>query len=363
VKQWSETRAVLAALAALRESGQRGALATVIRVQGSAYRHEGAKLLVREDGSTVGNISGGCLEQDVIEVARRVMQRGTVERRAWCGGSDEISAWDLGVGCEGEVELLITPVTDDRSAERSALGAERAFAVVTRVDHEAAPRLVVDATDAHGTLGDAPLDAAAVAHARARLGAEGGELLAHSGAELSVEYLRPPPRVLIVSGADDAREVAQLADRVGFRVVVADRRPGWLEPARFPTTVQLVETAIAEVAQRVALGPEDFALVMTHDFADDTAAVAALLASEVGYVGILGPRGRTLRVHSALGRDTLTLDPRIHAPVGLDIGTDGAEQVALSIVAELLAVRSGRAPRSLRERATRIHDVAASVLR
>src|SRR5688572_24519136 len=118
MKQWLETRQVLERLAALHGSGTRAALATVIQVKGSAYRHEGAKLLVAEDGSLAGNVSGGCLEEDVREVARQVMRSGAPERRSWCGGTDEIAAWDLGVGCEGEVEVLIEPVTDDRALER-----------------------------------------------------------------------------------------------------------------------------------------------------------------------------------------------------------------------------------------------------
>lgn len=105
------------------------------------------------------------------------------------------------------------------------------------------------------------------------------------------------------------------------------------------------------------------AVVMSHDFADDAAAVAALLPSGVSYIGVLGPRARTERLLGAIDAVAHRDDPRLHAPVGLDIGTDGAEQVALAIVAELLAVRSGRAPRSLRERATPIHRDADPVLR
>jgi len=120
VKQWLETRQVLDRVAALHASGMRAALATVVRVNGSAYRHEGAKLVVAEDESTIGNVSGGCLEADVREVALRVIESGVSERRSYCGGSDEISAWDLGVGCDGEVEILIEPVQSARDAERRA---------------------------------------------------------------------------------------------------------------------------------------------------------------------------------------------------------------------------------------------------
>ncbi len=355
MKQWMETRAVFDAVAQVRAAGQHGALATVIRVNGSSYRHEGAKLLVTDDGTVVGNVSGGCLEQDVIEVARQVMQHGRPVRRAWCGGSDEIAAWDLGVGCEGEVEILIERLDDARDAERHLLAAEEPFVVVTRVRGDALARLVVSANEVHGSLGDTTTDARAITLATERLGTDGGTLVGSDDDLLAIEALRPPPRLVVVSGADDARELVQVAQRVGFSVTVADRRPGWLDPSRFAAGTRLVHASADELLEHIVLRPEDFAVVMTHDFADDTATVAALLGSAVGYIGVLGPRARTARLHSALGLDTEQFDERVYAPVGLDIGTDGAEQVALAIVAELLAVRSGRRPRSLRDRVAPIH--------
>src|SRR6266550_1466076 len=109
MKQWLETREVLDRLALLVRADRRAALATVVRVIGSAYRHEGAKLLVAEDGTTTGNVSGGCLEQDVREVALQVIQSGAAQLRTYCSGTDEIEAWNLGLGCEGRVDVWIEP--------------------------------------------------------------------------------------------------------------------------------------------------------------------------------------------------------------------------------------------------------------
>jgi xanthine dehydrogenase accessory factor len=349
MKQWLETRQVLERLHAARRDSRRAALATVIRVRGSAYRHEGAKLLVTEDDVT-GNVSGGCLEEDVREVARRVMRTGIAERRSWCGGSDEISAWDLGVGCEGEVEILIEPVIDDRADERAAMLAEKSFVVRTTLDGLAA--------DAAAASAGAPrrevLTGTAAEHWSA-----GGEsrIVSSSSGTWFVDVMLPPPRLLIVSGGDDARHLARLAAGVGFRVVVADRRPGLLSESRFPAPIRLVETDAARIGEKVVLDSTDFAVVMTHHFADDTAYARALLLSPVRYLGLLGPRARTERLLGVLRADaTLPVDEsRIFGPVGLDIGTDGAEQVALAVVAELLAIRSGRRPQSLRERNSPIH--------
>ena len=340
MKQWMETRQVLERIAALRREGTRAALATVVRVRGSAYRHEGAKLVVGEDECITGNVSGGCLEEDVREVARRVMHSGVAERRSYRGGANEIAAWDLGVGCEGEVDILIEPVHTDRELERGLIDAEVPFVVMTRLDLLAgeAPRVVVTGEEAAEWI------------------AAGSSLLVErAGIAVFVDVMIPPPRLLVVSAGDDARHLARLADEVGFRVIVADRRPGLLAPERFPKTVRLVETDAARLSERVVLDDDGFAVVMTHHFADDTEYLRALLRSPVRYLGVLGPRQRTERIIGILRAEGPVDESRIFGPVGLDIGTDGAEQVALSVLAEILAVRSGRGARSLRERRSPIH--------
>ncbi|HRQ77132.1 MAG TPA: XdhC family protein [Gemmatimonadaceae bacterium] len=337
MKQWLETRQVLDQLAEWHAAGVPCALATVVRVRGSAYRHEGAKLLVAADGRHVGNVSGGCLEADVREVALRVIRSGTPELREYCGGADEVQAWDLGVGCEGVVEAYIEPVRDAREAERAMIAAERAYVVTTNLETGARSCHPMDGL----SLGDL-----------ATLGDDGSALQG----DRFVELCWPPPRLLIVSAGDDAAHLARLAAAVGFRVVVADRRPGLLTRERFPAPIQLVETDAASLGARVALDTESFAVVMTHHFADDTDYLRALLPTPVRYLGVLGPRQRTARILGILRGEGPLDEERIFGPVGLDIGTDGAEQVALSVVAEMLAVRSGRRPRSLRERRAPIHD-------
>lgn len=345
MKLWLETSQVLDQLGALRREGRRAALATVIRVRGSAYRHEGAKLLVPESGEITGNVSGGCLEEDVREVAQRVIVSGIAERRSYCGGANEIAAWDLGVGCEGEVEILVEPCLSDRDSERDLMAAETPFVVLTRVhalDRAGEPeRRVVT-----GAAADRWLDSG------------GSRLEETDGGETFIDVLRPPPRLLIVSAGDDARHLARIADAVGFRVVVADRRPGLLSPDRFSPRVRLVETDAARLAERVVLDDDSFAVVMTHHFVDDTDYLRALLRGPARYLGVLGPRQRTERILGILRTDGPVDETRIFGPVGLDIGTDGAEQVALAIIAEILAVRSGRRPRSLRDRVAPIHATA-----
>src|SRR3989441_409120 len=266
MKQWLETREVLDFLARVRGAGQRAALATVVRVRGSAYRHEGAKLVVAEDGSNAGNVSGGCLEQDVREVALQVIRKGESELRSYCSSADEIG-----------------------------------------------------------------------------------------GRSIFFDVLVPPPQLVVLGAGDDARPLVRFAADVGFRVVVVDRRPGYLTRERFPGAAALVESAGDELDAVLPLDAECYAVVMNHNFADDQAYVRALMKTPVAYVGMLGPRQRTERILRNLAAEGPMDEARVYGPVGLDIGTDGAEQVALAVIAEILAVRSGRRARSLRERRAAIH--------
>ena len=349
-------------LTELRRRGARAALATVVRVVGSAYRHEGAKLLVAEDGGTTGNVSGGCLEQDVREVALQVIRSGACCLRNYCSGTDEVEAWDLGLGCEGRVDVFIEPALEVRSRERALVDGRDAFAVGTVVDakreEEKGNRVVVTRDSIMGELGTPEVTGKAAAWAREALEAERSGLREIAGRLVFCDVFLPPPQLVLCGAGEDAAPLARLAGDVGFRVVVVDRRAAHLRADRFPGAARLVETDAAGLASAVALDDSCYAVVMTHNFAEDQGYLQALLATSTAYIGMLGPKQRTERIL----RDLSTAAPRdatrVYGPVGLDIGTDGPEQVALSVVAEILAIRSGRLPKSLRERSASIHAPA-----
>jgi xanthine dehydrogenase accessory factor len=275
VKQWLETRQVLDRLAEWYAAGVPCALATVVRVQGSAYRHEGAKLVVAPLTDARGQRQrrmprGGCARGGAARDSY-----GCRELREYCGERDEIEAWDLGVGCEGVVELCIEPVRDARDAERAMIAEERAHVVTTNLETgDRTCRLMDDLSLFDLSHGD---EEAPALHG-----------------ERFVELLYPPPRLLVVSAGDDAVHLARLAASVGFRVVVADRRPGLLSAERFPAPIHLVETDAARLGERVVLDADSFAVVMTHHFADDTDYLRALLRTPARYLACWGRvRGRS----------------------------------------------------------------------
>src|SRR5690349_14421612 len=293
MKQWLETREVLDFLARARGAGRRVALATVVRVRGSAYRHEGAKLAVAEDGSSAGNVSGGCLEQDVREVELQVLRTGEAELRSYCSSADEIAAWDLGVGCEGQVDVYIEPV-HPRARARVLLDQRTPFAVCTLLagkgEKGEGRGSIVTPERVDGDLGSKDLNERATARARELL--ETGESGIHEVAGRSVffDVLVPPPQLVVLGAGDDARPLVRFAAEVGFRVVVVDRRPGYLTRERFPGAAALVESAGDELEAVLQLDAECYAVVMNHNFADDQAYVRALMKTPVAYVGMLGPR-------------------------------------------------------------------------
>ncbi|HUK22173.1 MAG TPA: XdhC family protein [Gemmatimonadales bacterium] len=350
-----ETRAVLARLDAVVQAGESAALATVVRVIGSAYRHAGAKLLVLSDGSTVGNVSGGCLEQDVVQVARHVLRSGAPELRIYCSSHDTVHAWDLGLGCEGRVDVRVAAARGSPPLVRELLASSAPVPFVLCTDLEGRA-LTVTAEACQGGLGSPDLDDQALARARDLLAQECGSLESIRGRSIFFDAFDPPPTLVICGAGEDAPALARLASGVGFRVVVVDRRSGRLDPARFADAERLIETDGENLA-RLIVPARSYAVVMTHNFADDMAYVAALVSTPIPYIGVLGPRERTSHMLETAGLGiTAAIDPRrLHGPVGLDIGADGAEQVALSIVAELLAFRSDRPAQSLRDRALGIH--------
>jgi xanthine dehydrogenase accessory factor len=357
MKQWLETREVLDFLAGARRGGTPAALATVVRVRGSAYRHEGSKLAVAGDGSGAGNVSGGCLEQDVREVALQVIRSGAPELRSYCSSADEIAAWDLGVGCEGQVDVYIEPA-DARPRERELLEGREPFAVATPIgmrDARCGMRLIVTDAGVEGDLGSKDLNALVAAKARELLATGESGIHEIGGRSVFFDVLLPPPQLVVLGAGDDARPLVRFAADVGFRVAVVDRRIGLLTRERFPAAAALVRSTGDELGEATPLDAECYAVVMNHNFADDQAYLRALLKTPVCYIGVLGPRQRTDRMLRNLAAQGSLDEGRVYGPVGLDIGTDGAEQVALAVIAEVLAVRSGRRARSLRERLAPIH--------
>ncbi|MDQ7819051.1 MAG: XdhC family protein [Armatimonadota bacterium] len=365
-----ELAEILDAMERFARAGESMALATIVGVRGSTYRREGARLLLTRSQQMVGNISGGCLESDVMVVADEVMRTGQPRLVTYDLTADDDVVWGLGLGCNGAVDIFIEPV--DPSAEvfglyRRAIAEERPLAVVT-VLGGAAPagaRLALWPDGAPvGTLGDPDLDRRAARAAAAALdeGASRVHTLAGGRGEATcfVEVLRPPIRLVVCGAGHDAIPVVQLAAAVGWRVVVADSRERFLSPQRFPGARQFVHAEPAEAARRVPTDRRTYVVIMTHNYLHDRDLLRGFLGTEVPYIGMLGPRARTEKILADLRRDGVAIADadlaRIYGPVGLDVGADTPEEIALAVVGEIQAVQAGRRAGFLRERPGPIHQ-------
>jgi xanthine/CO dehydrogenase XdhC/CoxF family maturation factor len=190
------------------------------------------------------------------------------------------------------------------------------------------------------------------AAARGALSRGRSELLAIGERRVFADVLAPPPKLLVCGAGEDARPLVALAATVGFRVVVVDHRAAYLTPERLPDAHRFFLGRADDLGDDLPSDAVTYAVVMTHSLKQDTAWVRRLIGTSVTYVGILGPRARTCRILEAVGAER---DERVFGPVGLDLGAEGAEQVAVSVVAELLAARSQREPIHLSERERAVH--------
>lgn len=323
MKTWLETAQVYGELGRRLAAGQPAAVATLVRLEGSGYRRPGAKLLIGHDGALAGNVSGGCLEEDLRERGRRAIADGRPGLVHYDTGADENVVWGLGLGCNGKLDLWLQPFRPGDQAAALAALADR-------------------------------LQARQPFHLRLSLrdGALEFTDQAAGSPDHFVETLTPPPDLVVVGAGEDARPLVDLAAGVGFRVTVVDHRKAFLTADRFPAAHRLVAARPENGAGDLPLHADSLVVLMTHAVQLDTAWAQAVAATPARYLGLLGPRARREEILARLPEEART---RAYGPAGLDVGAEGAEQIALSILAEALAVRAGRPGGSLRDRTRPLH--------
>jgi xanthine/CO dehydrogenase XdhC/CoxF family maturation factor len=340
-----ENERLVRAIDHARQAGQRIAIATVVRVRGSAYRREGARIVVREDGSYECLLSGGCLEPVVAEIAAQVLESGQPVIREY--DLEEDSIWSLALGCSGAVDIYIERLEDDPLTNdwlATICGTEPAV-VVKRLSG-APGRLLVRERDTVGSLGDDALDREAIAAARARMRAtvpaSGPEQI--GGAEVFFDVTLPPPELVIFGAGPDAEPLARQGWELGFTVTVVDVRAAFLTHERFPHA-RLMSAHFSRFHEALVLHQRSYAVIMNHHLERDRESLRFALESGAAYVGALGPRSRFQKLLGGLHEQGVVLDPaqvaRVHSPVGLALGAESPEEIAVSIMGEILAIQRG----------------------
>jgi xanthine dehydrogenase accessory factor len=341
-----ETERLLEVICQTRSAGERLALATVVRVKGSAYRREGTRMVVRQNGTYECVLSGGCLEPAVADAAARVIATGEPAVVSYDLADD--SVWGLGIGCSGAVDIRIERLEDDAitSGWLTVLERGEAAVLVTPLSGVSGRMLVHGPHAFVGGLTNAVIEQEAIARADRRLRAvypqSGPEWI--GSAEVFFEVATRPPDLALFGAGHDTVPVAQLAWMLGFAVTVIDVREAFLTPDRFPGAT-LVCTHFSQFADRVNLPAGSFVLVMNHHVERDQESLRFSLESDAAYIGVLGPRSRYEKLLAGLAHQGYVPASskllRVRSPLGLSLGAETPQEVAVSILGEILAIRRG----------------------
>lgn len=342
------------------KSGNDHVIATVIRTSGSTPQKSGAKLLVRKDGSGVGTLGGGCVEGDIWFAARQLLKRGGDAEMRDYELNEELAAQD-GLVCGGTMYFLIDPVrSEDGSANSYGEFAEEVVAAyeggapVAIVNIVVAPedsdlkvgsRMLVRENGAtSGSLGDEKLESKSAQQARELMAlGKNDYFVTDSGVEYYIEAYTTPPTLVIAGGGHVSKALAPVAKSVGFRLFILDDREEFANPDRFPEA-EIVQVGDYESGlQEMPINANSFIVIATRGHRYDDAALASALKTPASYVGLLGSKRKTILIYEALLRRGFTVDDlrRTRSPIGLDIGARTPEEIAISVMAEILMFRLG----------------------
>jgi xanthine dehydrogenase accessory factor len=351
----SSLRGLLPLFQRERESGRALVLATVVRTDGPTYTKAGALMLIAQSGEYSGLLSGGCLEGDLAEHGRAVLKDGQPKLvRYDMHGPDDL-LFGLGSGCEGAMDILLQrldvagawqPMTRLASAWQ-ARRLEGLLLIVRSEDSSLPAGSGAFISDAAPFGSIAPRALSPLVQEQRAHGANRFMPQALPGVDVLGLIETPAPRVVLLGAGPDAKPVAELASFLGWSLTVIDHRSHYAQPERFPHAELVLDggpPALTQLLQAGSSRSERFAaaIVMSHHFLSDRNYLAALASSDIPYVGLLGPAMRRERILSQLGAQAARLRTRLHSPVGLDLGADTPEAIALAIGAEIQGILAGR---------------------
>ena len=339
------SRHILQSFDAWRAAAEPLVLATVYETAGSTYSKAGHRILLAANGDYRGLVSGGCLEGDLAERARRVVatSRAVAVTYDLRDASDEL--WGLGVGCNGLLRVFLQPLLPANDyqpfgAIAEALASTHVGGVATVIESDR-PDIAVGATAVADAAGERVFGADAAgasllrAAGRAARESAAARLATEHGCRILYAPLRPVPKLLVLGAGLDAIPLVGMAAELGWFVTVADHRPGYLARAGFERAAHTVLVEPERLGLSLPLRDFDAIVVMSHHLATDRKYLAELAGVDTPYLGVLGPRARRDRLFEELPDAAPRLRERLKGPVGLDIGADSPESIALSILAEL----------------------------
>src|SRR5687768_1129593 len=367
-----EQKAIVEAFRKTDHTVRKVALATVVRVRGSSYRSPGARMLITDDGKWTGSISGGCLEGDALRKARKVMQDQEPQLVTYDTSEDSNQNLGIGLGCNGIIDVLLEPVNETRPHDPIKLfdeiiGVHEPVGLATVFSNsrfQGEKFLINRNQEILISFSSEPLNSLVMPDVARAFETKRSEVIHYTldgvALEVFVELIQPAISLMIFGGGFDARPVSSLAKSLGWEVTVTDECVAHIAPLFFPTADKLSLCHRDFVDRDFQITPFTACVLMSHNYEYDRDVLRKLLTSPSPYIGILGPRKRFDKMLAEYGKEGLHLSGddlhRIHSPIGLDIGAEAPDEIALSIVSEIQGKFASRSGGFLKYRNAPIHQ-------
>ena len=343
------------------KQNKKAILATIIAKEGSSYRQVGAKSIILEDGTIHGVLSGGCIEEDLTEHGKDVFLTKKPKQIFYDLRNDEDTPWGMGVGCNGAITIwlgLIDPVGNRVEAVKILEALNKQYdgidsfyvgTVLSSYNEEILP------LNTFLTLENVHSEKKGILENFHYF--TNGKLV---NTTIFIEKIKPIPNVVIFGAGQDAQTVVEQIKQLHWRVTVVDHRPGYLVEANFPNADQLYLVKHGEFPNSILFNCNTYVVLMTHHFENDLNYLKGLMKENIPYIGLLGPRKRYMQLKERLEKEGVTIleevDNNIYTPIGLDIGSETPEEIALSIAAEIMSHRNMASSSSLRYKESPIHS-------
>ncbi|MDB5208561.1 MAG: alanine dehydrogenase [Flavisolibacter sp.] len=372
-----EIRDIIKAYHDAGSQGKKSALATVVHVEGSSYRRPGARMLVTEDGQLTGAISGGCLEGDALRKALLAITQGQNKLVTYDTTDEDDAKFGVQLGCNGIVHILFEPIHEDKKAN--------AIYLLEQLTSQRQNAVLVTFFSLHHTLQlgtsllyrDGVVESLLPGILRDQITGDARQALQSQSSSIKVyqyeekqlngfiEFIPPPVSIVIVGAGNDVQPLVEIAFILGWHITVVDGRATHATIQRFPKATKVLVAKPGQLLQQVGVDAHTVFLLMTHNYNYDLALLREMQTIDCSYIGILGPKKKMDRMFEELSGEGAIINEeqlsKIYSPVGLDIGAETAEEIAVSIVAEIKAVLAGRSGTSLKCKETSIHSRPAEL--
>ncbi len=342
------------------EQNKKAVLATIIAKDGSSYRQVGARCIIFEDGTIHGVLSGGCIEDDMLEHAKEVFLTKQPKKIFYDLRNDENTPWGMGVGCNGVITIwlgLIDPIDNHAEAVK--------VMEVFRKQYDGMDSFLIGIVLASDNEEILPLNTFLTIESNVFKEKGIVDVLGYSlqGEPLKVtffiEEISPIPNVVIFGAGQDAQAVVKQMKYLHWRVTVVDHRPGYLTEKNFPNADELHLIKREQFPNTIIFNLNTYVILMTHHFESDLNYLKGLILENISYIGLLGPNRRYMQLKDRLHEEEITIpdsvEDNIYTPIGLDIGSESPEEIALSIAAEIMSHKNLASNHSLKYKETPIH--------